>query len=451
MSFGRCTITSGNLNVRSAASTSSSILFTIKRDEVAAILSSTGNWYRINHPNGTGYVSKDYFSLVSAPLTTITVSTASSSGKLNIRSGPDAIYPVVFQAVNGTSLNMHEEGSSWTLVSYGDQVGWGSNQYLQYQGGSTPGDEAWDNSRYTYAQVKNGDGVFKSVDDGASRTYSEGVFTMQLRLVAIGSLNSIHNVTQGVYDHVTKNAIMNFQKTVNNLQEEPTVGPRTLTALDFAYDVNNRPYFLYGNYLEASEWGNDYIRANYALSWSNGRIFAVDALARVIHAEEHAKNKENSQTAVALTIKKRSVDGESSQKPGLCPNALIDAITAPGQYGTVSNSGGERGSARVPHRATYSSTYTSADQFLNPMWKNAVDLAKALYNNYSISAPNGAYQMNAKNRTSTAGSYTNQMYQVGYSKYCDWLDRGEPIRNAICFYSASDSAPDKYNVFFDLN
>ncbi len=83
------------------------------------------------------------------------------------------------------------------------------------------------------------------------------------------------------------------------------------------------------------------------------------------------------------------------------------------------------------------------------MWKNAVDLAKALYNNNSISMPSGAYQMDKKNRTNTAGSYTNQMYQVGYSQYCRWIDEKKTLRNTICFYSASDTTPNEYNVFLD--
>ena len=449
MSFGRCSISSGSLNVRASASTSASVLFQIKKNEVATILSSTGNWYKIDHPNGIGYVSKDYFDVIGSHLTTITVHTESSSGNLNIRSGPGTEYPIVFRAPNSTSLLMYEEGTEWTLVGDGEQIGWGSNDYLIYQGGSTPGGEAHDNSLYTYEQVRNNEGTYVSVVDGAAATYSDGVLQMQTKLVAIGCLTSIHEVTQGVFDAATRDAILSLQHTTLNLAVDPVVGKRTLHALDMAYDPANRPYFMYGNFLDATEWNRSNIRAYRNMGKSNGFLYAIDSLARVIHAEEHHENKTNAQTAVALTIRKRSIDGDTTQKPGNCPDSpLIDVITAPSQYSTAEDPKSNIGTGRAPHRATYSSTMTSASSFLNPMWKNAVDLAKKLYYNESIAAPTGAYRMEKMERVGV-GYYTDQMYQIGNILYDEWIDKEYSMSNIICFYSPSENLPKTFNVFLD--
>ena len=54
---------SSGLNVRNEASTSSNIIGALYNGANVTIVGESGNWYKINYGNSTGYVSKDYISL----------------------------------------------------------------------------------------------------------------------------------------------------------------------------------------------------------------------------------------------------------------------------------------------------------------------------------------------------------------------------------------------------
>lgn len=62
-STGRVTLSSGYLNIRSAPSTSSSIIGMIPNGSVVQILNSVGDWYYINYNGTIGYVAGQYIAL----------------------------------------------------------------------------------------------------------------------------------------------------------------------------------------------------------------------------------------------------------------------------------------------------------------------------------------------------------------------------------------------------
>lgn len=420
MSFGRCTISSGNLNVRSTASTSGSILFTIKKNEVATILSSSGNWYRINHPSGTGYVSKDYFTLVNAPTTTITVATASSSGKLNIRSGPDTSYPVVFQAANGTSLSMHEEGDSWTLVSHGDQIGWGSNQYLQYQGGSTPGgDSGHRNADYSAADIANGTAVW--YNDGSTEQ-SDDIYELQLNLMSLGyrKNNAGRADGRGVFGPCTEEDVFDFQSRVYGITSvDGKVGRKTYEYIQKA--ITNIHYFSVGRPLTTAQWGQDVIAA--------GTLSARDVLARIIYAEDKV---EGSQRLIAKVIKERTtVDSEKTTGVSDKWLAVISRVYSGGSVGfTTANPSNE--DARTPYRAH------TKENGLHDRWKNAVDIADILIAEEPLVLPT-VYTINGSNYTGAVTSYSGQRNFKNYPSYLKDANQGE-ASTAICIYASRSAA-----------
>ena len=53
-------VTASKLNVRNSSSTSSEIIGTLKRGDVAEIVSKENGWYKIKYYNSYGYVSASY-------------------------------------------------------------------------------------------------------------------------------------------------------------------------------------------------------------------------------------------------------------------------------------------------------------------------------------------------------------------------------------------------------
>ena len=54
------TVTTENLNLRSEASTESSVIKQLAKDTILEIINEEGNWYKVKNGESTGYVSKDY-------------------------------------------------------------------------------------------------------------------------------------------------------------------------------------------------------------------------------------------------------------------------------------------------------------------------------------------------------------------------------------------------------
>ena len=56
-------VTTETLNLRSKASTDSSVVKLLNMDDELEILSEEGNWYKVKVGDNEGYVSKDYVKL----------------------------------------------------------------------------------------------------------------------------------------------------------------------------------------------------------------------------------------------------------------------------------------------------------------------------------------------------------------------------------------------------
>ena len=82
-----------SLNVRSGASTSSSIIGSLSNGSKVTIVGESGSWYKINYGNTTGYVSKDYISLGA---TSSKPSTGNNSENSNVTS---STYEIVYNAM----------------------------------------------------------------------------------------------------------------------------------------------------------------------------------------------------------------------------------------------------------------------------------------------------------------------------------------------------------------
>lgn len=153
---GKVSNISTSLNVRKSASTSASIITTLKNGTEVKVVGTEGTWYKIySEYFGYGYVSKSYITIVSSgsndsgnsgdnnegsttPETPSTPSTNAQTGqvinvtsKLNIRSGAGTNYGIVGTLGANTTVNILGQDGSWYKVSYNGVTGYVSSSYIK--------------------------------------------------------------------------------------------------------------------------------------------------------------------------------------------------------------------------------------------------------------------------------------------------------------------------------
>lgn len=263
------------------------------------------------------------------------------------------------------------------------------------------------NSDYTFTQVVNGTGYFsRSQDTGVS----QGVKDLQTYLKKIGY--TIGD-TSGRFQADTEEAVKKFQAELA-IGVDGSAGPKTCVRLNAAR--NSEYYTTYGKPLSNSQWGRTKILA--------GNIEDVDLLARIILAESGYKNIDD-QKGVAIVLKNRSVNSSSKywESASLYPQASIYArvVGKDGHYGTVDVGTTD---AQTPMRGYYGG---EEEGFVDPGWKNAVDLAKAIVNGTTISV--SAYKVSGKTVTSTkmtinTTSHKKYLNQIAWDQYVSWYNKG---------------------------
>jgi len=125
---GAVTTSSGSLNVRAQASSGAAVVATLKKGSYITLISKTGSWWKVEYAKGQyGYCHGDYITIVEG--TPVTVTT--SSGSLNVRSGPGTTYAKSGTLAKGEVVLFLRSSSGWSRVLYhGTKTGYVSAQYL---------------------------------------------------------------------------------------------------------------------------------------------------------------------------------------------------------------------------------------------------------------------------------------------------------------------------------
>lgn len=120
---------SGSLNVRSGASTGSSIVASLRKGSYVTLLSQTGSWWRVEYAKGQyGYCHGSYISSISGN----TAIVATQSGSLNVRSGAGTSYSRIGSLSKGETVIVLSTFGGWSRILYhGTKTGYVSGQYLQ--------------------------------------------------------------------------------------------------------------------------------------------------------------------------------------------------------------------------------------------------------------------------------------------------------------------------------
>lgn len=260
------------------------------------------------------------------------------------------------------------------------------------------------NASYGYNDVLTGKpgAVFKASQDDR---YSEGVEKLQKYLRLIGY--TIGD-PRGRYQDDTVKAVTAFQYELG-ITDDGEAGNQTVVRLEA---VRTSEYYEYGGFLEKSEWGQDNILS--------GNFGDIDLLARIIYAEQTSLTDD--QTGVAMVIRNRCGKSAFSESTTDYPNAsrwarVVGYKSKPMGVQYASASAGTI-HAQQPRRGLNG---TSPD-FVDPGWKNAVDLAKKLYYGTSISV-SGNKVTGTKIET-TRVSVGSQLHQVAWSHYVSVCNAG---------------------------
>lgn len=125
---GIVSISSGYLNVRKTASTSSEVVKTLSKGSYITLISQSGNWYYVEYADGKyGYCHKNYIKTDSGK--TATVKTNSTS--LNVRSGAGTGYAIKDKVSKGEIVIILSTTNGWSKILYnGTKTGFVSSTYL---------------------------------------------------------------------------------------------------------------------------------------------------------------------------------------------------------------------------------------------------------------------------------------------------------------------------------
>lgn len=130
----------GRLNVRTAATTSSSVKTKLWDGQVITLHEKEGNWWYAEYaPDSFGYVSADYVDKLNLKSATVTV----SWGVLNVRESASTSAKIKDTLNKGESvLILGTYGSFYKVLYDGNLVGYASKDYLGVQSGTSTATKA---------------------------------------------------------------------------------------------------------------------------------------------------------------------------------------------------------------------------------------------------------------------------------------------------------------------
>ncbi|MBR5453998.1 MAG: SH3 domain-containing protein, partial [Clostridia bacterium] len=125
---GIVNVSSGNLNVRSAPSTTSGIVTSFPGGTLVTLTKKSGNWWQIEYGDGKyGYCYGSYIGVYGGNARAVNV----GYGSLNVRSGPGTSYSRISQLYDGKTVVVLSESGGWSRILFdGVRLGYVSSRYL---------------------------------------------------------------------------------------------------------------------------------------------------------------------------------------------------------------------------------------------------------------------------------------------------------------------------------
>lgn len=125
---GIANVSSGRLNVRSQATSTSSVISSLNKGDFITLISKNGSWWKVEYAQGKfGYCHGDYIRVAEGnPAQVIT-----TSGALNVRTGPGTGYAKTGALAKGDTVLVLSTSNGWSKILYhGNKTGYVSAGYL---------------------------------------------------------------------------------------------------------------------------------------------------------------------------------------------------------------------------------------------------------------------------------------------------------------------------------
>lgn len=132
------TVNTETLNLRKEASTSSSIVELLNMNTELEIIEESGDWYKVNHGNNTGYVKKEYVKVkettenntnptteeVSNTVTEETTGKSIIKAKSKLRLIPSINANIIENIEANEEITIISKTNKWAFIDYKDVTGW---------------------------------------------------------------------------------------------------------------------------------------------------------------------------------------------------------------------------------------------------------------------------------------------------------------------------------------
>jgi len=132
--------TTDNVNMRSGASTDTSIIRTLVANTGVEVLENQSNgWSRVRHNGTAGFIRSDFLS-ESGASSAQTATTLKTNGSVNLRSGPSTSNSIIRTLSGSTSVEVLENQSNgWSRVKHNGTTGFIKTDLLSETGSSSSG------------------------------------------------------------------------------------------------------------------------------------------------------------------------------------------------------------------------------------------------------------------------------------------------------------------------
>lgn len=271
---GKCNVTA--LNVRSKATTSSSVIGSLSKNAVVEITGTDGEWYKIkatlNGRLAEGYVFAEYITLTDEKPTGTAddkkeeTSSNENNGKvgkcntyaLNIRKGAGTNHAVIGSIGQNTEVTIQETKGGWykvkTTVGGKSVTGYVSSQYITITGNASSNDNKTDDSKTDEKEEQKD--TYKEVNETVWATYGvnvrKGPGTNYANIGSVVKDGSVTRIAVGSngwskvkYGNSTGYIFSEYLTTTN-----PNPGAASTTGkavAEFARQFEGRPYKWGGN------------------------------------------------------------------------------------------------------------------------------------------------------------------------------------------------------------
>ena len=127
--YGIGFVNTEGLRLRSAASTTSSVVGTAHRNDCVVLIAKSGDWYKVNYNLQEGYMHKNYLNVLTRENAELGYGKVTGNS-VNIRRGNGTQYDRITTRPAGTKMEyVATAENGWYAVVIGIQVGWVSGNY----------------------------------------------------------------------------------------------------------------------------------------------------------------------------------------------------------------------------------------------------------------------------------------------------------------------------------